>query len=120
MAPSIGEINIAFPKLKSQLLLVAQQQEFINALIDTLTTMFCIEAIDLDESDEDDEAEYVSIDSMRIDVAGIESYIRDQGLAAGEYCDCREANNQKLVIKEIAMYAIMLVEGLMGVKAERD
>ena len=62
----------------------------------------------------------MSVGSIRFDVEGIESHIRDQRSDAGEYCDCREANNQKLVIKEIAMYAIMLVEGLMGVKAELD
>ena len=82
--------------------------------------MFCIEAVDPNKRGDDDEAEYVSVGSMRIDVAGIESHIRDQGSAAGECCDRLEANDQKSVIKEIATYAIMLVEGLMGVKAERD
>uniref|UniRef100_M4BZQ5 Uncharacterized protein n=1 Tax=Hyaloperonospora arabidopsidis (strain Emoy2) TaxID=559515 RepID=M4BZQ5_HYAAE len=72
------------------------------------------------EREDDGEAEYVSIGSVRIDVASIESHIRDQWSAAGEYCDRLEANDQKSVIKEIAMYAIMLVEGLMNVKAERD
>uniref|UniRef100_M4C6B8 Uncharacterized protein n=1 Tax=Hyaloperonospora arabidopsidis (strain Emoy2) TaxID=559515 RepID=M4C6B8_HYAAE len=72
------------------------------------------------EREDDGEAEYVSIGSMRIDVASIESHIRDQWSAAGEYCNRLEANDQKSVIKEIAMYAIKLVEGLMNVKAERD
>ena len=56
---------------------------------------------------------------MRIDVTGIESHI-DQGSAAGEYCDRLEDNDLKSVIKEIAMYAIMLVEGPMDVNAECD
>ncbi|CAK9866052.1 unnamed protein product [Sphagnum jensenii] len=46
VAPAIDEINITFAKLQSRLLLVVQQAEFINALIGTLTAMFCIEVID--------------------------------------------------------------------------
>ena len=57
---------------------------------------------------------------MRIDVAGLEIHLRDQGSASGEYCDRPEAYDQKSVIKEIAMNVIILVEGLMGFKAERE
>jgi hypothetical protein len=51
--------------------------------------MFCIEVIDPDESDDDNEGEieYMSIESMQIDVAGIENHIRDQGSAAGKNFD---------------------------------
>ena len=62
----------------------------------------------------------MSVGSIRFDVEGIESHIRDQRSDAGEYCDCHEANNQKLIIKEVAVSAIMLDEGLMDTKAERD
>jgi hypothetical protein len=48
VAPAVDEINIAFAKLQSRSLLVAQQAEFINALIGTLTAMFCIEVFDPD------------------------------------------------------------------------
>jgi len=48
VAPAVDEINITFAKLQSRSLLVAQQAEFINALIGTLTTVFCIEVIDPD------------------------------------------------------------------------
>ena len=88
VAPAIKEIDITFAaKLQSWSLLVAQQQELINVLIGTLTTMFCIEAVDPDKGEDDGEADNVSVGSMRIDVAGIESHILDQGSAAGEYCD---------------------------------
>ncbi|CAM6078316.1 unnamed protein product [Sphagnum tenellum] len=48
MAPAVDEINITFAKLQSWSLFVAHQAEFINALIGTLTAMFCIEVIDSD------------------------------------------------------------------------
>jgi hypothetical protein len=90
-------------------------------LIGTLTAMFCIEVIDPDQSDDDDgEIKYMSIESMRINVVGIENHIRDQGSAAGKFFDALNATDQNTVIKEIASYAIMLVTGLTGVKAERD
>ncbi len=83
--------------------------------------MFCIEAIDPDQSDDNDgEIEYMSIESMRIDVAGIENHIHDQGLAVGKFFDALNDTDQNAVIKEIASYAIMLVTSLTGVKAERD
>ncbi len=112
---------ITFTKLQSRSLLVAQQAEFVNALIGTLTAMFCIEVIDSDQSDDDDgEIEYMSIKLMWIDVAGIKNHIHDQGSTAGKFFDALNVANQNVVIKEIASYAIMLVMGLMGVKAERD
>jgi hypothetical protein len=121
VAPAVDEINITFAKLQSRSLLVAQQAKFVNALIGTLTAMFCIEVIDPDQSDDDDgEIKYISIESMWIDVAGIENHIRDQGLAAGKFFDALNATDQNAVIKEITSYAIMLVTGLTGVKAERD
>ncbi len=121
VAPVVDEINITFAKLQSWSLLVALQAEFINALIGMLTAMFCIEVIDPDQSDDDDsEIEYMSIESMRIDVAGIENHIRDQGSAVGKFFDALNATDQNTVIKEIASYAIMLITGLTGVKAERD
>ncbi|CAN5952399.1 unnamed protein product [Sphagnum jensenii] len=122
-ATAINEINITFAKLQSRSLLVAQQAEFVNALISTLTAMLCIEVIDLDQSDDDDddgEIEYMSIESMRIDVAGIENHIRDEGSAVGKFFDALNAANHNVVIKEIASYAIMLVTGLTGVNTERD
>ncbi len=121
VAPAVDEINITFAKLQSRSLLMAQQAEFVNALIGTLTAMFCIEVIDPDQDDDDDgEIEYMSIESMRIDVTGIENHICDQGSAAGKFFDALNATDQNAIIKEIAPYAIMLVTGLTGVKAERD
>jgi len=91
-------------------------------LIGTLTAMFCIEVIDPDQSDDDDDGEikYMSIESMRINVAGIKNHIRNQGSVAGKFFDALNAADQNAVIKKIALYAIMLVMGLTGVKAERD
>jgi hypothetical protein len=119
--PVVDEINITFAKLQSRSLLVAQQAKFVNALIGTLTAMFCIEVIDSDQSDDDNgEIEYMSIESMQINVAGIENHIRDQRSAASKFFNALNATDHNTVIKEIASYTIMLVTGLTGVKAERD
>jgi hypothetical protein len=121
VAPAVDDINITFAKLQSRSLFMAQQAKFVNALIGTLTAMFCIEVIDPNQSDDDDgEIEYMSIESMRIDVAGIKNHIRDQGLATGKFFDALNVTDQNAVIKEIVSYAIMLVTSLTGVKAEHD
>jgi hypothetical protein len=122
VAPTVDEINITFAKLQSRSLLVAQQAEFVNVLIGTLTAMFCIEVIDPDQSDDDDDGEikYMSIESMRINVTGIQNHIRNQGSVVGKFFDALNAADQNAVIKKIASYAIMLVMGLTGVKVERD
>ncbi|CAM6078317.1 unnamed protein product [Sphagnum tenellum] len=62
----------------------------------------------------------MSIESKRIDVAGIKNHIHDQGSAASKFFDARNVVDQNSIIKEIASYAIMLVMGLTGVKAEHD
>jgi hypothetical protein len=121
VVPAVDEINITFAKMQSKSLLMVQQAEFVNALIGMLTAMFCIEVIDPDQNDDDNsEIEYMLIESMQIDVAGIENHIRDQGSVAGKFFDALNATDQNAVIKEIASYAMMLVRGLTGIKAERD
>jgi hypothetical protein len=121
VVPAVDEINITFAKMQSRSLLMVQQAKFVNALIGMLTAMFCIEVIDPDQNDDDNnEIEYMSIESMQIDVASIENHIRDQGSAAGKFFDALNATDQNAVIKEITSYAMMLVKGLTGIKAERD
>jgi hypothetical protein len=109
VAIAVNEISITFAKLQSRSLLVVQQAEFVNALIGTLTAMFCINVIDLDQSNDDDNKieymsieymsieymsiEYMSIELMRIDVAGIENDIRDQGSVAGKFFDTLNATD---------------------------
>jgi len=73
---------------------MAQQAEFVNALIGTLTAMFYIEVIDPDQSDDDDdEIEYMLIESMRINIMGIKNYICDQGSAVGKFFDALNATD---------------------------
>jgi len=94
VAPVVDEINITFAKLQSRLLFVVQQVECVNVLISTLIAMFCIEVINPDQSNDDDgEIECMSIESMWIDVAGIENHIRDQGSAAGKFFDVLNVAN---------------------------
>ena len=57
---------------------------------------------------------------MSIDVASIKYHIRNQESDAGEYFDRLGVDDQKAVARDIATYAVTLVTGLMGVKAERD
>ena len=51
LAPAVDEVNITFTKLESRSLLILQQKDFVNALIDTLTNMFCVESVHPDERD---------------------------------------------------------------------
>ena len=89
--------------------------------------------IDVDPNESDDnKAEYVSVESMRIDVdpnesddnkaeyVSVESMRIDVVSTAGGFFDYFDVDDKKAVIKQIATYAITLVTGLMGIKAERD
>ncbi len=78
--------------------------------------MFCIEIV----QENDDDAQYVSIKSMRILVDAIVKHIYDQGSFAIACYNNLNADDKKDIIRTVATYAILLVTGLMGVNAERD
>jgi len=78
--------------------------------------MFCVEIV----QENDDNAQYVSVESMRILVDAILEHIRNQGLFAIAYYNNLDADDKNDIIRTVATYAISLVTGLMGVKAERD
>jgi hypothetical protein len=64
--------------------------------------------------------DYMTFESMRIDVNWIVAHIEDQGLFARACYELLEMDAQKTIITEIATYAMMLIVGLNGVKAEHD
>jgi hypothetical protein len=114
----LGRVLTFYKKYRRQ---ISQHtnENIVNLLIGTLTGMFGIEVVD-PENIGDDEVEYVSIDSIRVDVTNIECHIRDQGSFAGDCFDRLNVDEQKAVVKEIATYALMLATGFMRVRAERD
>jgi len=57
---------------------------------------------------------------MRIFVDAIIEHIRDQGSFAIAYYNDLDADDKNDIIRTVATYAISLVTGLMGVKAEHD
>ncbi|CAK9216321.1 unnamed protein product [Sphagnum troendelagicum] len=114
--PAINTINVTFVILQNRSLLIAQQEQHIHMLISSLVAMFCVEIV----QENYDDAQYVSVGSMRILVDAIVEHIRDQGsFAIACYSDL-DANDKNEIIRTVARYAISLVTGLMGVKAERD
>ncbi|CAM6009758.1 unnamed protein product [Sphagnum balticum] len=62
----------------------------------------------------------VIFESMRINVIKIIAHIEDQGSFARACYELFEVDAQKTVITEIATYAMMLIVGMNGVKAECD
>jgi hypothetical protein len=116
VSPAINAINVMFIILQNRSLLIVQQEQHIHTLIGSLVAMFCVEII----QENDDDAQYVSVGSMRILVDTIIEHIRDQGSFAIAYYNDLDADDKNDIIRTIATYAISLVTGLMGVKAERD
>ncbi|CAK9879169.1 unnamed protein product [Sphagnum jensenii] len=57
---------------------------------------------------------------MRILVDAIVEHIRDQGSFTIACYNDLDADDKNDIIRTVATYAILLVTGLMGVKAERD
>ncbi len=116
VSPAINAINVTFIILQNRSLLIAQQEQHIHTLIGLLVAMFCVEII----HENDNDAQYMSIGSMRILVDAIVEHIRDQGLFAIAYYNDLDADDKNDIICTVATYAISLVTGLMGVKVERD
>ncbi len=78
--------------------------------------MLCVEIV----QENDDNAQYVSVRSMRILVDGIVEHIRDQGSFTIAYYNDLDADDKNDIIRTVTTYAISLVTGLMGIKAERE
>jgi len=110
IAPAIDEINVTFTLLQNRSLLLAQQAEYIEALIAKLSDMFDLQVEDMDEGDDSNDAA-----SMLI-----RAHIRDQGTAAQTFFDRMPDFEQEAVVVEIASYAKALLRGLKGVRAQRD
>jgi hypothetical protein len=78
--------------------------------------MFCVEIV----QENDDNAQYMSVGLMRILVDAIVEHIHDQGSFVITCYNDLDKDNKNDIIHTVATYAISLVTGLMGVKAERD
>ncbi|CAK9873018.1 unnamed protein product [Sphagnum jensenii] len=78
--------------------------------------MFCVEIV----QENDNDAQYVSVGSMRIMVDVIVEHIHDQGSFTITCYNDLDADDKNNIIRTIATYAISLVTSLMGIKAERD
>ncbi|OWZ17346.1 hypothetical protein PHMEG_0008728 [Phytophthora megakarya] len=116
VSPVIDTINVTLALLQKRSLRIAQQEDHIHALIEALTSMFHIEI----EQSDDTGAQYVAFHSMRVHINDIIAHIEDQGsLARASYERLDEAA-KKAVVRQITVYAMILVDGLDGVKAERD
>ncbi len=97
VSPAINAINVTFVILQNRSLLITQQEQHIHTLISSLVAMFCVEIV----QENDDDAQYVSVGSMRILVDANVEHIRDQGsFMIACYND---------IIRTVAMYAISLV-----------
>jgi hypothetical protein len=121
VSPTIDLINITFVILQSWSLLITQQEEHINVLIGSLIAMFSIEIIEPNmEDDAAGDVEYVSVESMHVQVNAIVMHIQDQGSFASACYDHLNTDNQKVVVNTIVIYAMTLILGLMKVKAKHD
>ncbi|ETN21755.1 hypothetical protein F442_10345 [Phytophthora nicotianae P10297] len=116
VSPAIDTINVTLALLQKRSLLIAQQEDHIHALIEALTSMFHIEI----EQSGDTGAEYVAFHSMRVHINDIIAHIEDQGSLARACYERLDEAAKKAVVRQIAVYAMILVDGLDGVEAERD
>jgi len=129
VSPAIDLVNDTFTVLQGKSLLIHQQEEHIQVLVGSLSTLFGVESIDPNavaeeeedggEEDEDEVSKFISHGGMRIHCGEIISHIRDQGSFAGSCLDRLTVAERKNVLQEIGMYAINLVTGLSRVRAER-
>jgi len=110
---TINAINVTFIILQNRSLLITQQEQHIHTLIGSMVAMFCVKIV----QENDNNAQYVSVELMRILVDAIIEHIRDQGSFAIACYNNLDANNKNDIIRTVARYAISLVTGLMGVKA---
>ncbi|CAM6011125.1 unnamed protein product [Sphagnum balticum] len=78
--------------------------------------MFCIKIV----QENDNNAQYVSVGSMRILVDGIVEHIHDQGSFTIACYNDLDADDKNDIIRTVTTYAMSFVIGLMGIKAERE
>jgi hypothetical protein len=116
VSPVINAINVTFVILQNRSLLIAQQEQHIHTLMGSLVAMFYVEIV----QENDDDAQYVLVGSMRILVDAIVEHIHNQGSFAITCYNDLDADDKNDIIHTDARYVISLVTGLMGVKAERD
>lgn len=64
--------------------------------------------------------DYMIFESMCIDINQIVTHIEDQGSFARAFYELLKVDAQKTVVIEIAIYAMMLIISLNGIKAKRD
>lgn len=72
------------------------------------------------DDDATSDVKYVSVESMHVKVKAIVMHVQDQGSFANVCYDRLDVDSQKVVVNTIAIYAMMLILGLMRVKAEHD
>ncbi len=121
ITPAIDIVNVTFVVLKDKSLLLTQQEQHIQMLINTIMTMFGIEMIEELKGDDNKRASnYVNSEQWHINVNSIVAHIEDQRSFPRNCYEELDVANQKLIIKQVGMFAMELVTGLYNVKAERD
>jgi hypothetical protein len=113
VSSAINAINVKFVILQNRSLLIAQEEQHIHTLIGSLVAMFCVEII----LENDNDARYVSIRSMRILVDTIVEHIRNQGSFTIACYNDLVIDDKNDIIRIITTYAISFVTTFMGVKA---
>ncbi len=116
VSPTINAINVTFVILQNRSLLITQQEQHIHTLIGSLVAMFCVEIV----QENNDDTQYVSVESMRILVDAIVKHIHDQRSFAIACYNDLDIDDKNDIIRTVATYAISMVTGMMGFKAERD
>ncbi len=85
-------------------------------LIGSLVAMFCVEIV----HENDNNAQYALVGSMRILVDAIVEHIHDQRSFMITCYNDLDVDGKNNIIRIAATYAISLVACLMGLKAEHD
>jgi hypothetical protein len=94
---------------QSRLLLIVQQESFIETLIGTLVVMFNIVHAD---------DEFKTFKQWCIERAKLVLYVKDQGLFPKSCYECLDAPAQKKVMSQLAQCAMFIVTGLGNIRAE--
>ncbi|CAM6027288.1 unnamed protein product [Sphagnum balticum] len=124
ISPAIDQINTCFVISQNRSLLMAQHEQLIDNLVASLCVMFNINLVHdvnaRDNPDSNDDAVIHTLDRWQINAESIVAWVEDQGSFPRQCYERLSTIEREDVVRQIAKYAMGVVAGLSGVKAQRD
>jgi hypothetical protein len=128
VAPAVSRINRAFVELQGRHLIICQQRQYVDLLVGDLITMFDVHNTHTKPIDEwIPQSDYIISGEWWVKTSTIVQHIEDCSRRAqrhyselDEHADIDDANGQRCVVREIGVFVVDMIQGIVDLQAERD